>query len=262
MGRNCRRAGRSISLPAPGRTTTVRPGRSLPSGSPERGGVGVYVFLDNLGGTNFASFVPHSLSPGWNRYLFDLSPYSGGNEMINRVLVRFFGPAGTSTVYLDDLVLFNYTAFDEETTLSQTFIKPSPTSGNAGNVALRFDVDATPSVNVVSYLKVRVGGFFWYESPVSTGPRSMYLDLSGDSALQGNGTFTLVLSLQLIRYGTEEASMAAWIDNVTLTAGGDPNGPFPAGSPRHGSSAGVGVRAVGLAAPPPPPPAAGGAAGD
>src|SRR3989454_781544 len=245
MGRNCRRAGRSISLPAPGRTTTVRPGRSLPSGSPERGGVGVYVFLDNLGGTNFASFVPHSLSPGWNRYLFDLSPYSGGNEMINRVLVRFFGPAGTSTVYLDDLVLFNYTAFDEETTLSQTFIKPSPTSGNAGNVALRFDVDATPSVNVVSYLKVRVGGFFWYESPVSTGPRSMYLDLSGDSALQGNGTFTLVLSLQLIRYGTEEASMAAWIDNVTLTAGEAPDSALQVGSPLRGVFAGGVARLLG-----------------
>src|SRR5438093_8997203 len=56
----------------------------------------------------------------------------------------------------------------------------------------------------------------------------MYLALSGDSALQGNGTFTLVFSLQLIRYGTEEASMAAWIDNATLTAGDYLNGSFTA----------------------------------
>src|SRR3989449_6530281 len=97
-------------------------------------------------------------------------------------------------------------------------MKPDPTNGSPGTLSLQFDVSATPSVNVVSYLKVNVGGFTWSESPVAAGARTLSFDASADPALQGTGSFNLTFSLELIRIGTQEASMSAWIDNVTLIA--------------------------------------------
>src|SRR5947199_9460495 len=54
------------------------------------------------------------------------------------------------------------------------------------------------------------------ESPGTSGTRTIDLDLSGDAGLQATGSFTLVFSLRLNRTGSEESSITAWIDNVTL----------------------------------------------
>src|SRR2546428_480821 len=107
---------------------------------------------------------------------------------------------------------------DDPARVAQTFMKPDPTNGSPGTLSLQFDVSATPSVNVVSYLKVNLGGFTWSESPVAAGARTLSFDASADPALQGTGSFNLTFSLELIRIGTQEASMSAWIDNVTLIA--------------------------------------------
>src|SRR2546428_13435615 len=80
---------------------------------------------------------------------------------------------------------------------------------------------ATPSSNVVSDLEVVIGSTVeWSGTPVTSGTRTVEVDLSGDAALQATGSFTLVLSLQLNRTGWEEPSMTAWIDNVTLVIPG------------------------------------------
>ena len=198
-------------------------------------GLAASILLTNLGGQNWISWIPQSLSPGWRRYIFDTSPSFGTNNQIDQVMVGFLGNLGKYTTYVDDLVLFNYTAFDETARVTQTFMKPDPTNGSPGTLSLQFDVSATPSVNVVSYLKVNVGGLAWSESPVVAGARTLSFDASADPALQGTGSFNLTFSLELIRIGTQEASMSAWIDNVTLIAreyhGGSFTGiPIDAGS--------------------------------
>src|SRR2546422_1401332 len=111
-------------------------------------------------------------------------------------------------------------------------MKPDPTNGSPGTLSLQFDVSATPSVNVVSYLKVNVGGFTWSESPVAAGGRTLSFDASADPALQGTGSFNLTFSLELIPVGAQEASMSAGVGNVPLIARGDPDGAFP-GIPLH-----------------------------
>src|SRR5947209_2704236 len=75
---------------------------------------------------------------------------------------------------------------------------------------------------------MNVGGFAWSESPVPVGTRTVSLDLSGDPALRASGSFNLTFSLELIRIGTEDASMSVWLDNVTLTAERYQNGSFTA----------------------------------
>src|SRR5207245_4308710 len=125
--------------------------------------------------------------------------------------------ATTGTDYIDDLVLFNSTDFAESARVAQTFTKSTPTGGSPNSLRLFFDLDATQSLDVVADLEVVVGNTVeWSESPVAPGARTIDVDLSGDAGLQGTGSFTLVFSLRLNRTGSEESSMTAWIDNVTL----------------------------------------------
>jgi hypothetical protein len=204
--------------------------------NPNASGLAASILVGNVNGQNWYSWIPQSLSPGWHRYIFDISPSFGTNDQIKNVEVGFLGNLGKYTAYVDDLVLSNYTAFDEAASVSQTFTKPDPTSGSPGTLTLRMDVTAAPSVSVVPYLRVNVGGFSWSESPVPAGTGTMSLDLSGDPALRGTGSFNLTVSLELIRIGAAEASMSVWIDNVTLTAEQYASGTFTslpsdAGSP-------------------------------
>src|SRR3989442_7166848 len=145
-------------------------------------GLAASILLTNLGGQNWISWIPQSLSPGWRRYIFDISPSFGTNDQIDQVMVGFLGNLGKYTTYVDDLVLFNYTAFDETARVTHTFMKPDPTNGSPGTLSLQFDVSATPSVNVVSYLKVSVGGFAWSESPVPAGGLKQTLEPGADTA--------------------------------------------------------------------------------
>ena len=191
-------------------------------------GLSAFILMTNLAGVNWASWMPQHLAPGWHRYVYDISAFSGTNDQIDQVQVGFTGGVGTYTAYVDDLVLFQYTAFDETANVSQAFTKPNATSGNPGSLALRFDVGATAAVNLVPYLRMNVGGFAWSESPVPVGTRTVSLDLSGDPALRASGSFNLTFSLELIRIGTEDASMSVWLDNVTLTAERYQNGSFTA----------------------------------
>src|SRR2546426_932415 len=101
--------------------------------------------------------------------------------------------------------------------VAETFTKATPTGGSANSLRLFFDLQATQSLDVVADLEVVVGNTVeWSESPVASGARTIDVDLSGDAGLQGTGSFTLVFSLRLNRTGSEESSMTAWIDNVTL----------------------------------------------
>src|SRR6266571_685665 len=209
------------------------------------------VTIGQQGGGNWVSWIPQSLTPGWHRYVFDISPSFGTNTQIDQAMVGFLGNLGKYTAHVDDLVLFNYTAFDERSNVSQTFIKPSSTSGTPGTLSLTFDVVASPSVNVVAYLRVSAGGFRWSESPVPAGTRTLALDLSADSALQGSGSFNLTFSLELIRIGTEEASMSGWIDNVSLTAKQYDNGSFTSLPIDAGSAAVFSAAVVQATADPP-----------
>ncbi len=206
-------------------------------------GLAASILLDNPGGQNWGSWVPQSLTPGWRRYIFDISPSFGTNDQINAVEVGFLGNVGSYTARVDDLVLFNYTAFDEPANVTQTFVKPGPTSGVPGTLTLGFDVVASPSVNVVAYFRVSAGGSNWSESPIPAGARTLALDLSADSALQGSGSFNLTFSLELIRIGAEEASMSLRIDNITLTAREYDDGSFT-GLPIDAGSAAIWAAAV------------------
>ncbi|HYS72483.1 MAG TPA: hypothetical protein VEO96_00660 [Thermoplasmata archaeon] len=214
-------------------------------------GLAASILLSNLGGQNWISWIPQSLSTGWHRYIFDVSPSFGTNNWIDQVEVGFLGYPGWYRAHVDDLVLFNYTAFDETANVSQAFTKPFATSGASGTLSLRFDVTATPSVNTVSYLKVNVGDFTSSESPVPVGTRTLTLDLSADSALRNSGSFNLTLSLELIRVGTEEASMSVSIDNVSLEAEQYADGSFT-GAPIDAGSAAVFSAAVMQATADPP----------
>jgi len=192
-------------------------------------GVQAYVHLQNAVGANPWDSSPLiGLASGWQRIVFDYSAFPGDATAIDRVDLRFTGPANTNTTYVDDLVLFNHSAFT----------KPSSTSVNPNAVVLTFDVEATPSVNVLSYLNVSVAGFLeWTETPVIVGTRGAYVDLSGNVLLRSSGMFVIEFALHLTRTGTEEASMAMWIDNVTLTATDYQSGSFTALAWSPGSAA-------------------------
>ncbi len=201
--------------------------------------VSIDAYVDLQDGLGFNSSLSRGVvSGGWARYVFDLSTFGGNLSQIDRVEIRFDGYDSTVRVNIDDIALFNYTAFDEAATISQTFNKPNPTSGNPGSVVLRFDLEATGSVNVLSYVQASVAGSpEWFESPVAVGTRNLYVDLSGNLVLRNAGNFVLEFALQLTRNGPEEASMAVWIDNVTLTATDHQSGSFTALPWDGGSSA-------------------------
>jgi len=177
----------------------------------------VYV-QDEAGGNSWGLFA---LVNGWYRYPVDLNSPLDVSQ-VNYLEVAFAGSAGTTgTVYVDDIVLFNSTAFAETAGVTQTFTKSTPTGGSPNSLRLVFDLEATSSSNVVADLEVAIGTTVeWSGNPLAAGTRTIEVDLSGDAALQATGSFTLVFSLQLNRTGWEEPSMTAWIDNVTLVIPG------------------------------------------
>jgi len=177
----------------------------------------VYV-QDEAGGNSWSLY---SLVTGWYRYPVDLNAPLDVSH-VNYIEIAFASTgATTATVYIDDLLLFNSTNFAESARVAQTFTKSTPTGGSPNSLRLVFDLMATPSTNVVSDLEVVIGSTVeWSGTPVTSGTRTVEVDLSGDAALQATGSFTLVFSLQLNRTGWEEPSMTAWIDNVTLVIPG------------------------------------------
>src|SRR2546427_551302 len=174
-----------------------------------------WVFVqDQVGGISVGQYA---LVAGWYRYPLDLSAPVDGQH-VDCIAIMFTGAGGTTgTVYVDDVVLFNSTVFAESARVAQTFTKSTPTGGSPNSLRLFFDLQATLSLDVVADLEVMVGNTVeWSESPVASGARTIDLDLSGDAGPQAAGSFTLVFSLRLNRTGSEESSMTAWIDNVTL----------------------------------------------
>jgi len=178
-----------------------------------------WVFVQDQAGGNSWGLV--SLVSGWYRYPIDLNAPLDVSH-VNYIEVAFAGAAGTTgTVYVDDIVLFNSTAFAESARVAQTFTKSTPTGASPNSLRLVFDLEATSSSSVVASLEVAIGNTVeWSETPVAAGTRTVEVDLSGDAALQATGSFTLVVSLRLNRTGWEEPSMRAWIDNVTLVIPG------------------------------------------
>ena len=173
-----------------------------------------WVFVqDQAGGSAWGQYA---LVTGWYRYALDLDAPLNVSR-VNFITIVFTGLAGpTATVYVDDIVLFNSTSFSESASVAQTFTKSTPTGSGPNSLRLVFDVETTSSLNVVPFLEVTIGNTVeWSETPVA-GNRSLDLDISSDVALEGTGSFTLAVSLWLNRTGWEEASMTAWIDNVTL----------------------------------------------
>ena len=174
-----------------------------------------WVFVqDQVGGISLGQYA---LVAGWYRYPLDLNAPLDVSQ-VDYIAIIFTGAGGTTgTVYVDDVVLFNSTVFAESAHVAQTFTKSTPTGGSPNSLRLFFDLQATLSLDVVADLEVMVGNTVeWSESPVASGARTIDLDLSGDAGLQAAGSFTLVFSLRLNRTGSEESSMTAWIDNVTL----------------------------------------------
>src|SRR5881409_1998954 len=118
--------------------------------------------------------------------------------------------------YVHDIVLFNSTTFSERACVAQSFTKSTPTGSGPNSLRLAFDVETTSPLDVVSSLEVTIGNTVeWSETPTA-GNRSVDVDISGDVGLGSPGSFTLTITLWLNRTGWEEASMTAWIDNVTL----------------------------------------------
>ena len=192
---------------------------------------------DQTGGQAWGFWTPVT---GWARYAIDLSPFTPALNVsaVDLIWFGFQAPVGVpETVYLDDLVLYNATAFDESARVEQAFTKMAPTDGSPNSLGLTFQLQATASSNVVSSFEVSVDGTtVWTETPVAAGARPIHVDLSGNVALQGTGNFTLRFSLLLNRTGWEEASMTAWIDNVTLLAPGYRNGTFTSTAQDAGSA--------------------------
>src|SRR5207245_1637142 len=130
----------------------------------------------------------------------------------------FAGAAGTAgTVYIDDLVLFNSTAFAESARVAQTFTKSTPTGASPNPLRLVFDLEATSSSSVVANLEVTIGNTVeWSETPVAQGTRTVEVGLSGDTALQASGSFTMAVSLRVNGSGGEEPLLTELLVNVTM----------------------------------------------
>lgn len=174
---------------------------------------------DQSGRSTFGLYV---LVDGWYRYAFDLNASTVDLAHIDFVQIAFAGAAGTTaTLYVDDIVLIDSTTFAETASVAQMFTKSTSTGSSPNSLRLTFDLAATPSLNVVSRLQVAIGNTVeWSETSVAGGKRAISVDVSGDVALRGTGSFALAFSLRLNRTGWEEASMTAWIDNVTLVQPG------------------------------------------
>ena len=177
-----------------------------------------WVYVQDQAGAN--SWGLFSLVSGWYRYPMDLSAPLNLAQ-INYIEIAFASTgATTGTVYIDDLVLFNSATFAEGARVSQTFTKSIPTGASPNSLRLVFDLQATPSANVLANLEVTIGNRVAWSGTPAAGSRAIEVDLSDDAALQATGSFSLAFSLQLNRTGWEEPSMTAWIDNVTLVIPG------------------------------------------
>ena len=173
-----------------------------------------WVFVQDQAGRG--AWGQYALVTGWYRYALDLdAPLNVSG--VDFVAIVFTGLAGpTATVYVDDIVLFNSTTFSERASVAQSFTKSTPTGSGPNSLRLAFDVETTSPLDVVSSLEVTIGNTVeWSETPTA-GNRSVDVDISGDVGLGSTGSFTLTITLWLNRTGWEEASMTAWIDNVTL----------------------------------------------
>src|SRR2546425_5657413 len=85
----------------------------------------VYV-QDEAGGNAWGLF---SLVTGWYRYPVDLNTPLDVSK-VTYVEVAFAGAAGAAgTGYIDDIVLFNFTAFAQSARVAPTFTKSTPTGG-------------------------------------------------------------------------------------------------------------------------------------
>jgi len=177
-----------------------------------------WVYVQDEAGAN--SWGLFSLVSGWYRYPVDLNaPLDLGH--VNYIEIAFAGTGPTTgTIYIDDLVLFNSTTFAESARVAQTFTKSIPTGASPNSLRLVFDLQATPSANVIANLNVTIGNRVAWSGTPAAGVHTIEADLSGDAALQATGSFSLVFSLQLNRTGWEEPSMTAWIDNVSLVIPG------------------------------------------
>jgi hypothetical protein len=194
--------------------------------------VEVYLFIRDLSATS-DSTPPQTISSNWARYRFDFGALAIDPSAVDIVEIRFTSAlATTATVFVDDLVLFNYSAFSEAASVSQPFSKPG-TSGGLDSVVVRFNVATTPSINVTSSLKLMIDTtLVWSETPAPTGG-NRYVDIS---AFTGTG-YLLNFSLELTRINFGEASMSVWIDNVTLTATDYQSGSFTSVAWSPGSAA-------------------------
>lgn len=177
-----------------------------------------WVYVQDENGEN--TWGLFSLVAGWYRYPMDLGPPLDLTQVSSIEMAFASTGATTGTVYIDDIVLFNSTTFAESAHVAQTFTKAIPTGGSPNSLRLIFDLQATPSSNVIANLEVTIGNRVEWSGAPAAGTRTVEVDLSGDAALQATGSFTLVFSLQLNRTGWEEPSMTAWIDNVTLVIPG------------------------------------------
>src|SRR2546425_13156449 len=222
-GRRDDRSEQSVGRRDPRRSASMELVRLRPPGDSDgQGDAGHLVGMGVRPGRSGRECVgPVSLVTGWYRYPVDLNTPLDVSK-VNYVEVAFAGAAGTAgTVYIDDIVLFNSTAFAETARVAQTFTKSTPTGASPNSLRLVFDLEATSSSSVVANLEVAIGSIVeWSETPVAAGTRTVEVDLSGDAALQATGSFNLVISLRLNRTGWEEPSMMAWIDNVTLVIPG------------------------------------------
>jgi hypothetical protein len=177
------------------------------------------VVTDQNGNTSWGG---STLVTGWNRYPVQLNSSLLLNA-ITSVQIAFGGGSSgaTATFYVDDIVVLDSTPFAEAASVAQTFSKTIASGSSPGSLTLRFHLEATPPLNVFSSLAVKINGTVeWSETPPTWGSASIAVDLSGNTALQGTGSFRLSFVLQLNRTGWEEASMTTWIDNVSLIVPG------------------------------------------
>ncbi len=177
-----------------------------------------WVYVQDESGEN--TWGLFSLVAGWYRYPMDLGAPLDLTRVSSIEIAFASTGATTGTVYIDDIVLFNSTTFAESAHVAQTFTKAIPTGGSPNSLRLVFDLQATASSNVDATLEVAIGNRVEWSGTPTAGTRTIDVDVSGDVALQGTGSFPLVISLQLNRTGWEEPSLTAWIDNVTLVIPG------------------------------------------
>src|SRR2546430_1174964 len=64
-------------------------------------GLSAFILMTNLAGVNWASWMPQHLAPGWHRYVYDISAFSGTNDQIDQVQVDLVVRAGEGRDVVD-----------------------------------------------------------------------------------------------------------------------------------------------------------------